>query len=110
MGKKNGLKLLYNGVPPTLVRHASTALGLLVVGTFTGTLLYADVQATEKKVDENRRRVETIEGKINEMTAQQRVLIERMESESKWNAEFRDKTSRTLERILERLPSRAPPR
>lgn len=109
MDRKNGLKQLYNGVPPTLVRHVSTALGLLVVGTFTGTLLYADVRATEKKADENRKSVETIEAKIGEMTAQQRALIERIESESKWNAEFRGKTSRTLERILERLPPRIPP-
>jgi hypothetical protein len=110
MARANGLRQLYNGVPPALIRHGATALGLLLTGTFAGTLLYAEVKATGEKADDNRASVDAIEEKINEVTMQQRVLIQRFKDEGKWNAEFRDKTGRALERILERLSPRGSPR
>ena len=111
MPTENKIRRFINGGAPALIKHVFYLLGGLIVGAFAMGLLYGDVLATGVKADENRERVEAIEKSMNELTVQQRVLIERMKSEGRWNAEFRGKTSRALERILERLPTRErPPR
>lgn len=112
MAEKNGLKR-FNGGAPALIRHVIAILGVLIVASFTVgvflTNIENSVQATEKKVTENRARVEAIERSINEMVVEQKVLIQRFDDEKEDNKEFRDRTGNALDRILERLPRRQGP-
>ena len=96
---------------PALVRHLVYLVGGAIAGVFAMGLLYADVLATGKKADSNSTNIESIEAAINELSAEQRVLIQRFDDEKEDSEKFRDKTGNTLERILRRLPRREwPPR
>lgn len=105
------LKQIINGGAPALLRHLAYLAGVLVAGAFAVGMLWSSVLATEKKATENSERVQAIEESINEVTTQQLLLIQSSETDRAHSKEFRDKTARTLERILERLPRlNGPPR
>ena len=98
------IKELVNGGAPAKVRHIAWIAGVLAFGAFTVGMIWSDVLATEKKATENSARVQVIETSINEVTSQQKLLMQRSDDDRERSKEFRDKTARTLERILERLP------
>lgn len=102
-------KQFINGGFPALLQHAATLLVAIVATIVAVTLLYADVRATEEETEDNRARVEAIERSINEVTTQQKLLIQRFDIEQEANKEFRDKTSNALDKILDRLPRRERP-
>ena len=101
---KSKIKEFVNGGAPALLRHLADLVAALVFGAFSVGILWSDVQATGKKADDNRMRVEAIERSIGEVTTQQRVLMERSDGDRERSKEFRENTARALERILERLP------
>ncbi len=103
------IKELVNGGAPALLRHIAYLGGALVAGAFTVGVLWSNVLATEKKANDNSERVEVIEQSINQVTTQQQLLIQSSETARARSKEFRDKTARTLERILERLPRQSGP-
>lgn len=109
MPDKNNLRRFVNGSAPALIRHVFGVLGVVVAAIVAGTLLYAEVKATGQKAQDNRERVEAIEDKINEVTMQQRLLLQRTEDEKDLNREFRRETGRALSEILLRLPRPARP-
>lgn len=98
------IKQFVNGGAPALLRHIAYLAGVLAVGAFTVGMLWSDVLATEKKANDNSERVQAIEQSISQVTTQQRLLMQSSETDRAHSKEFRDKTARTLERILERLP------
>ncbi len=100
------LKRFIDGGAPALIKHIFGVLAVMGAVLIAGTLLFAEVKATEEKAEQNRQRVEAIERDINEVTTQQRLLLQSTVTEQKLNEKFRDKTSSTLERILDRLPRR----
>ena len=108
MTESNGRKRI-NGNAPALVRHVLAILAAGVAGVFALGLIYADVLATGKKADENRTAIEAIKDSINEMAAEQRVMIQRFDDEKEDNTKFRDRTINTLDLILQRLPRRERP-
>ncbi len=103
-GMNDKIKRLVNGRAPALLRHVASLVVVLAVGAFTIGMLWSDVLATEEKAADNSKRVKVIEESINEVTTQQRLLLQSSETDRAHSKEFRDKTARTLERILERLP------
>ena len=98
------IKQFLNGGAPALLRHIAYLVVVLAAGAFTVGMLWSDVLATEKKANENSKRVAAIERSINEVTTQQKLLIQRSDGDRERAKEFRDNTARALERILERLP------
>ena len=98
------MKRLVNGGAPALLRHIAYVVMALASGAFTVGMLWSDVLATEEMATENRESVQAIEKLINQVTTQQRLLIQSSETDRERSKEFRDKTARTLERILDRLP------
>ena len=109
MTGKNGLQRFVNGAAPALIKHVLGLLGVLGAVIISGTLLYAEMRTNIKNTDDNRTRVEAIEKSINEVTTQQKLLIQRSDMEKEANREFRNKTSDTLDKILDRLPRRERP-
>lgn len=106
MSPKNAIsRLVDNGT----VRNAVWLLFTLGAVVVSSTLLYAEMKTNISETTENRSRVEAIEKSINEVTTQQRLLIQRFDIEKEANKEFRHKTSRTLDKILDRLPRRERP-
>jgi hypothetical protein len=97
-------KRFVNGGGPALIKHVFALLGVIIAGIIAGTLLYVEVKATSKNTDANRKHIKTIEQSIEETVIQQRLLIQRFDTEKEANKEFRSKTSNTLDKILERLP------
>lgn len=106
---KNGLQRFVNGAAPALIRHILWLLGILGAVVVSGTLLYAEMRINMENTSDNRTRVEAIEKSINEVTTQQKLLIQRSDMEKEANREFRNKTSNTLDKILDRLPRRERP-
>ncbi len=104
MADKNGLRRFINGGAPALIKHFFALLGLIVAAVVAGTLLYAEVKATGKKADENERQVRAIKETINEVTTQQRLLLQKTDIEERLNETFRVETGRALSEILLRLP------
>ncbi len=98
------IKQFVSGGAPALLRHIAWLAGALILGAFSVGVLWSDVLATGKKADDNSARVAAIEKSINEVTTQQKLLMQRSDGDRERSKEFRDKTARTLERILERLP------
>ena len=98
------MKQFVNGGAPALLRHIAYLAGVLAIGAFTVGMLWSDVLATEEKTNDNSKRVQAIEKSINQVTTQQQLLIQSSKTDRAHSKEFRDKTARTLERILERLP------
>ncbi len=98
------IKQFVNGGAPALLRHIAGLAGFLIFGAFMVGMLWSDVLATEEKANDNSARVEAIEKSINEVTTQQKLLMQSSKADREHSKEFRDKTGRALERILERLP------
>ncbi len=98
------MKQFVNGGAPAKLRHIAYLICVLAAGAFSVGALWSDVLATEEKATENRTRVQVIEESIHQVTTQQQLLIQSSETDRARSKEFRDKTARTLERILERLP------
>ncbi len=86
------------------VRHTVALLALGIAGVASLTLLYSEVAATSDEVRDNSERIEHLEEAYQSIKTQQHVIIEQIENEKGNNKEFRDRTDRSLERILERLP------
>ncbi len=103
----NGIKRFVDGGAPALVRHILWVLGLLGATLIAGTLLYAEVKATGKQSESTEREVEAIKKKMNEVTTQQRILLQRANDEKELNKDFRKETGRALNEILLRIPRRA---
>ncbi len=101
---KDKIRQFANGGSPALLRHIAYLVGVLAVGAFTVGMLWSDVLATEEKANDNSARVGVIEQSINEVSTQQKLLIQRSDGDRERSKEFRDNTARTLERILGRLP------
>lgn len=104
MSSNNGLKRFVNGGAPALIKHFFALLGLIVAAVVAGTLLYAEVKATGKKANNNQAQIEVIKEKFNEVTTQQKLLLQKTDIEEELNKEFRIETSRKLSEILLRLP------
>ncbi len=100
----DGVKRFINGGAPALIKHLFALFGVIGAALIAGTLLYAEVKATGKKADENERQVQAIKETINEVTAQQRVLLQKTDAEERLNETFRVETGRALNEILLRLP------
>ena len=98
------IKQFVNGGAPALLRHIAYLVVALAAGAFTVGMVWSDVLATEKKANENSKSVAAIEKSINEVTTQQKLLMQSSKADREHSKEFRDKTGRALERILERLP------
>lgn len=106
---KNGISRLINGSNSTLVKNAVWLLCTLGAVVISSTLLYAEMKTNVKETTENRTRVEVIEQSINEITTHQRLLGQAFDLEKEANKEFRNKTTNTLDKILDRLPRRERP-
>ncbi len=98
------LKRLNNGL--AIVRHSISLLVIVVMGIVSITLLYSRVSATEAENEMHIERLEKLESSYQSIKTQQHVIIQQIEGEKENNKEFRDRTDRSLERILERLPAR----
>ncbi len=98
------IRQFVNGGAAALLRHMASLAVMLVIGAFTVGVLWSSVLATEKKANDNAARVEAIEKSINEVTTQQKLLMQSTKGDRVRSKEFRDNTARALERILERLP------
>lgn len=109
MPNKNNLRRFVDGGAPALLRHIFGVLAVLAATVVAGTLIYAEVKSTSRMTKDNRVLVEAIEDKINEVTMQQRLLLQRTEDEKDLNREFRRETGRALSEILLRLPRSARP-
>lgn len=95
----------FNTAAPALISHLIYIAGSIVVGIFALGILYSNVLATDEKAQANGERIQTLEQTINAIASDQKVLIQRFDDEKEDNKEFRNRTSRALDRILERLPS-----
>ncbi len=89
------------------VRHMVALVSIVVAGIVSVTLLYSQVSATDVNNQKNTERIEHLEKAYQSIKTQQQVIIQQIESEKGNNREFRDRTDRSLERILERLPARS---
>lgn len=97
------LKSLANGIGAA--RHA-LALGLAIVaGVVYGTLIYAQVGATEEKAEANEQKIEAIRATLGGINTKQQVIINKIEGEKERSKDFRDDTRSALDRILQRLIS-----
>ncbi len=94
----------FDTAAPALVSHLIYFAGAIVAGIFALGILYSTVLATDEKAGENSAKIQTLEQTINIIASDQKVLIQRFDDEKEDNKEFRDRTSRALDRILERLP------
>ena len=106
---KDKIKQFVNGGAPALLKHIAYLAGGLILGAFTVGVLWSDVQATGKKANENRERVQVIEDSINQVTTQQKLLIQQSNTDRERSKEFRDATGRALQQILNRLPRQERP-
>lgn len=88
------------------VRHMVALVSIVVAGIVSVTLLYSQVSATDVDTKVNTARIEHLEKAYQSIKTQQQVIIQQIESEEGNNREFRARTDRSLERILERLPAR----
>jgi len=102
MGDK--LKNLANGA--SVIRHALTLFVVLTIGIISFTRLYDRVHATEEKAVDNEESIETITKTLTRLDIQQQVIINEIEGAKEQSKEFRRRTGRSLNRILERLPPR----
>ncbi len=94
----------FDTAAPALVSHLIYIFGAIVTGIFALGILYSTVLATEDRTVENSAKIQTLEQTIGTIASDQKVLIQRLDDEKEDNKEFRDRTSRALDRILERLP------
>ena len=101
------LKSLTNAT--TAVKHTVSLLGLAAAGVVSLTLLYTQVDATGKKADANETKIEAIKETLSGIDTQQKLIMQEIENEKAANWQFRGRTDRSLDRILDRLPVRANP-
>jgi hypothetical protein len=101
------LKSLANGI--ATARHTVAIVLIAAAGVVSGTLLYAQVSATEKKSSDNETKIEAIQRSLSGIDTKQQVIIQQIKGEKQNNEEFRDRTDRSLDRILDRLTPRDRP-
>ena len=110
---KDKITHFVNGAAPALVKHFLYLVAVLIVAGFTAGVHLTNIEnaaeATEKKATENRERVQAIEKSINEVTTQQKLLIQQSKTDRERSKEFRDATGRALQQILNRLPRQERP-
>lgn len=85
------------------VRHTVALSVMLVTGVVSVTLLYAQVNATEKEVENNSKKLKIITDQFHKLDIQQRVIINQIESEKEDSKEFRNSVDKSLDRILDKL-------
>ena len=84
-------------------KHTVSLAVVAGAGIVSGTLLYAQVAATEEKAVVNEAKIEAIERTLQGLRTDQRVIIQRIDSAKENDQAFRSDTSRALERILDRV-------
>ncbi len=87
----------------TAVKHLVSLAVLAVAGIVSITLLFSQVDATEKKAMSNSEHIEKLETALGGIKSRQQVIITEIAGEKEKNKEFRDRTDRNLNRILDRL-------
>lgn len=100
----SALKNLANGV--ATARHTLAIAIIVVTGVVSATLIYAQVRANEDKTVSNEQKIEAIRSNLNSIKTQQRVIINDARRAEENDKEFRDRTDRQLDRILDRLTPR----
>ncbi len=98
------LKVFANGIGAA--RHALALALAIVAGIVYGTLIYAQVGANEEKANANEQNIEAIAETLNELRTEQKVIITEIKGAKEQNKEFRNDTTRSLDRILQQLISR----
>ncbi len=91
----------------TAVKQLVSLVVLAAAGIVSVTLLFTQVDANEEKTEANMEQIEELKASLNDITLQQGVIITEMEGEKERNKEFRERTSRSLDRILDRLTPRS---
>lgn len=84
-------------------KHTVSLAVVAGAGIVSLTLLYAQVEATEEKSVDNEAKIESIKRTLQGMSTKQSVIIQRIDSATRNNQNYRDSTTRTLERILDRV-------
>ncbi len=92
------------------IKHTVSLAVVAVAGIVSLTLLYAQVEATEEKAVDNETKIGVIQQDLGSIKGQQRVIINEIENERRSNKEFRDRTDRSLNRILDRVSRPEGPR
>lgn len=95
------LQSLANGL--ATARHTCALVAIAVAGIVSVTLLYAQVDATEKKAEANIEKIEVITHALNKLGVQQHVIIQQIKDEKEDSKEFRGRTDKALNRILDKL-------
>jgi len=98
---------LANGM--SAANHLVTLGALVVAGVVSLTLLYAQVDDAAEAAEDNKAKIEVIAETLRKLETQQGVIIERIDGEKQKGKEFRNRTDRSLRRILERVAPRNPP-
>ena len=84
-------------------KHTVSLAVVAGAGVVSLTLLYAQVEATEEKAVDNETKIEAIKQTLQEVRTDQRVIIQRIDSGEENDKDFRNTTTRALERILDRV-------
>ncbi len=100
---KNGERLKDWALVAGTVRHTVALAVVVVTGVVSVTLLYAQVNQTEKKAKSNEEQVEVLKRSLNQLGVQQQVIIQQIKDEKEDGREFRARTDRSLDRILDKL-------
>ena len=125
MGNGNGIKpadvLLYRSSVPTVLKHAQTFLYTLAVVTIAiwqcWDALDGRVEAADRKAGEaiergnqaketarrNGARIDGLSRRLYEVEKDQGIILNRLDNAEEAQKEFRDRTDRSLQRILRKL-------
>ncbi len=95
------LKTVTDGL--AAAKHTVSIAILAGAGIVSVTLIYAQVAANEEKAVENETKIEAIKQTLQEVRTDQRVIIQRIDSGEENDKDFRNTTTRALERILDRV-------
>ncbi len=90
----------FNGV---FKQHGVSLFMAILAGSVAVGVALAQMEATNERVDENTTSIKEMNKTINEVSAQQKVLIERVGNETKNAENFRIDTTKALDRILDKL-------
>ncbi len=91
----------------TALKQLVSLVVLAAAGIVSVTLLFTQVDANEERTQTNMEQIEELKASLQDITLQQGVIITEMEGEKERNKEFRDRTDRSLDRILDRLTPRS---
>lgn len=100
------LKKIYGDNVSTLVQHVVTAVSILVMGIFSLGLIYSQVNSNSTLVKDNQTEIKTVNTSIQALTIEQRMIIQRIDNEAEKSENFRGRTDKALDRILDKLDDR----